>query len=165
MVGTNTVTCDNPELTTRKVKGDNPIRITIDRNHILKNKSLKIFNKNSKTIIFNENINSKIENIEYINYINHNFQDYDNDKILNIMMNILYKKGIKSILIEGGAKLLNNFINNDLWDEARIFVSNKKLINGIKAPNLNYKNEDTNILSISTDKLYIKKNYKQIRHE
>ncbi len=156
MVGTNTVICDNPTLTTRKFKGNNPIRVTIDRKNRLTHKNWNILNHESNTIIFNEKLSKKEHNIEYINYMNYKYQDKGN---LIIMMKILYEKGIKSILIEGGAQLLNNYINNNLWDEARVFVSNKILNDGVKAPKFNYKNKDTNNIKVDSDSLYIKKNY------
>ena len=57
-------------------------------------------------------------------------------KLQDILKDIL-KKGIGSIIVEGGAKTLNSFIKEGMWDEARIFNSNKKFKRGIKAPKLN----------------------------
>ena len=58
------------------------------------------------------------------------------ENIQNILKNI-YKRGISTILVEGGAKTLNSFIEHNLWDEARVFTSSKKLENGISAPIIN----------------------------
>ena len=42
---------------------------------------------------------------------------------------------IQSILVEGGAVLLQHFIDENLWDEARIITNEKLWIdNGIAAP-------------------------------
>ena len=50
----------------------------------------------------------------------------------------LYELNIASIIIEGGTPLLQSFIKENLWDEARIFVNpNKNFVSGIKAPELN----------------------------
>jgi diaminohydroxyphosphoribosylaminopyrimidine deaminase / 5-amino-6-(5-phosphoribosylamino)uracil reductase len=46
----------------------------------------------------------------------------------------LYKRDIQSVLVEGGAKLLNSFIKNGLWDEARVFSSDAVIGSGVKAP-------------------------------
>ena len=46
----------------------------------------------------------------------------------------LYSAGIQSLLIEGGAKVLNHFISYGLWDEARIFTGKKFFRGGVKAP-------------------------------
>jgi diaminohydroxyphosphoribosylaminopyrimidine deaminase/5-amino-6-(5-phosphoribosylamino)uracil reductase len=48
----------------------------------------------------------------------------------------LYKSGIQSVLIEGGAKVLNHFIAQGLWDEAKIFRGNTYFNDGIKAPGI-----------------------------
>ena len=55
------------------------------------------------------------------------------------MMNELYKKDIQSVIIEGGTKLLQSFIDQNLWDEARIFTGNKWLGEGVKGPVINGK--------------------------
>ena len=52
-------------------------------------------------------------------------------------MRKLYKNKINSIIIEGGSKIINSFIENNLWDEIRYFSCIKELKSGIKAPNLN----------------------------
>ena len=49
---------------------------------------------------------------------------------------ICFKQNITSIIIEGGANTLQQFIDSNLWDEARVFSTRKKLESGIAAPNL-----------------------------
>jgi len=46
----------------------------------------------------------------------------------------LFKHQIQSVIIEGGAKTLQTFIDENLWDEARVFVGNINFNKGIKAP-------------------------------
>ena len=46
----------------------------------------------------------------------------------------LYKNGIQSLIVEGGAILLHSFIGKNLWDEARVEVATVRLTKGIKAP-------------------------------
>jgi len=48
----------------------------------------------------------------------------------------LYDRKIQSVLIEGGAILLNKAIGFGLWDEARIVTGNKIFGTGFKAPEL-----------------------------
>ena len=43
---------------------------------------------------------------------------------------------VQSLIIEGGAKTLELFINAGMWDEARIFTSDISWGKGIKAPSL-----------------------------
>lgn len=115
LVGTNTVLQDNPGLTVRDWTGQNPIRIVIDKENIL-SKDFKVFNTEAKTIIITE------ENINF------------NKNIAQQICGILFKNNINSVIIEGGAKTLQTFIDENLWDEARIFTGNIQFLNGIKAP-------------------------------
>jgi diaminohydroxyphosphoribosylaminopyrimidine deaminase/5-amino-6-(5-phosphoribosylamino)uracil reductase len=110
MVGTNTVLIDNPQLNVRAYFGKNPLRITIDKNHKL-SKDLYFFDHSQPTKI------------------------YETSDILEILID-LHTHKIQSIIIEGGAKLLQNFIEKNLWNEARILVGNKHLQNGLKAPKI-----------------------------
>jgi len=61
----------------------------------------------------------------------------DSKNILVEVLNELYKRNIQSIIVEGGAALLQSFIDQNLWDEARVFVGNKYFEKGLKAPCLN----------------------------
>jgi len=115
LIGYNTVIHDNPTLNIRSWKGINPIRIIIDLKNDLK-KTYNVFNSESKTIkIIDKNI--------------------DNSKTLSKeVSNFLFEKKIQSVIVEGGKKTLQDFIENNLWDEARIFTNKKKMKKGLKAP-------------------------------
>lgn len=115
LVGTNTVLEDNPTLTTRDWTGNNPIRIVIDKNQKL-SKNLDIFNNEAKTIIINKNTIDFSKNIA------------------KQICDILFQKNITSIIIEGGKKTLQTFIDENLWDEARVFIGQTEFKNGTKAP-------------------------------
>ena len=128
LIGTNTVLQDDPLLTNRLWRGKNPVRIIIDKNLKLQT-SFKIFNADSKTIIFNLLQNSVKENLLYIKLRKENF--------LNDLMNSLFENNIQSVIIEGGAKTLQSFIDKDLWDEARVIINEELIIeNGIAAPEM-----------------------------
>lgn len=128
MVGTNTVIMDNPMLTTRHIEGKSPIRVILDRN--LKTPiDSNIFNNFAQVIVLNSKKNAKQENVEFVKM---EFQK----KSLRPVLTELYKRNIQSVIVEGGAKLLNSFIGQGLWDEARVFKSDKKIGKGIKAPTL-----------------------------
>lgn len=60
-----------------------------------------------------------------------------NDLNIENITNFLHKKNIQSVLVEGGNKTLKNFIENNLWDEARVFKSTNKLKKGVLAPKIN----------------------------
>ena len=157
MVGSNTIICDNPYLTTRNIlNGKNPVRVIIDTSNKTLNTNSHILNNDAQTIIFNSSINKQIDNISYINIT----QEYNNrESRLKNILSILFKRQINSIIIEGGAILINQFIKEEIWDEARIFSSNKILQNGIKAPFLeqleNSKNLKNKFKYSGKDKLYI----------
>jgi len=115
LVGTNTVIEDNPSLTVRDWTGDNPTRIVIDKSLKL-NSELKLFDNAAKTIsISNKEIDFK-------------------KNITKQICDLLFKENINSIIIEGGSKTLQTFINEGLWDEARVFVGLTEFKEGVKAP-------------------------------
>jgi len=126
-VGTNTVLNDNPTLTVREATGINPLRIVIDRQLTL-DKNANVFNLDSSTLIINEKLNLVKDNLEYIaidfRYLNQE------------LMRILYDRKILSVIIEGGKKTIESFLNLDLWDEARVIKGVKNLNLGVSAPNI-----------------------------
>ena len=130
LIGTNTAELDNPSLTVRLWKGNNPLRIVIDENLKLNN-NLNIFNNSAKTLVFNNKKNIVFDNIEYCMI--------DFNSIHQEIMKSLYNKGVHSLIIEGGRETLQSFIDIGLWDEARVFVGNKNLENGVHAPKIKEK--------------------------
>lgn len=114
LVGNNTVLKDNPYLTVRNIKGINPIRILLDRNLKVSEK-FHIFNKDAKTIVFNCHKNLVMENVEWIQLQYENF--------ITEMLEVLYLRGIQSVLVEGGSKLLQSLIDRNLYDEIRCIKS------------------------------------------
>ena len=60
-----------------------------------------------------------------------------NDLNIKNITNFLHKKNIQSVLVEGGNKTLKTFIENNIWDEARVFKSTNKLKKGVLAPKIN----------------------------
>ena len=135
LVGTQTALRDNPSLTTRNISGRNPIRIVIDLDLKITNTS-KIFNQESKTIIFNSKIEETQDHLQFIRISREN--------LLNEMLEKLHQLSIQSVIIEGGAFTLQQFIDQNIWDESYV-IENKKLIlsNGTKAPKLNQKSNET----------------------
>ena len=125
LVGTTTVIEDNPSLTVRDWTGDNPIRFVIDRALKL-SKDYNIFNQEADTFIFTERSQSNKASESL-------FLDFSNP-LAKQLCDAFYKKAIQSIIIEGGRKTLQTFIDENLWDEARIFTGNTRIKEGIKAP-------------------------------
>jgi diaminohydroxyphosphoribosylaminopyrimidine deaminase/5-amino-6-(5-phosphoribosylamino)uracil reductase len=126
IIGTNTALLDNPQLTVREVKGKNPLRITIDK-WIRIPKHFNLFDKSTPTLIFTSVNEISNENLEYVKI------DFEKP-IIPQVLDELYKRNIQSLLVEGGELLLNSFIDSDLWDAARVFISDKELGKGVNAP-------------------------------
>ena len=126
LVGTQTALNDNPCLTTRLIEGRNPVRILIDF-ELKVPKDFKIYNHEAPTLVFNQEKDSEEENIKFIKISKENF--------LEELMQKLYENQIQSVLIEGGSKTLQTFIDANLWDET-IIIKNENLTleNGTKTP-------------------------------
>lgn len=131
MIGTNTALQDSPSLNTRNWTGPDPVRLVLDMNLRLKN-GLQIYDNKQKTIIFNAVRHEDRESVLY----------YKLDKETPLINNVLeacYKLRLQSLLAEGGAKLLQSFINEQLWDEARVIENSQLVIaDGLNAPELSH---------------------------
>lgn len=143
MIGTNTALLDNPQLTVREVKGKNPLRITIDK-WLRIPKHFYLFDKSTPTLVFTSSEEPSQTNLDFVKI------DFDQE-IIPQVLNELYKRNIQSLIVEGGENILNNFIDANLWDSARVFISDKKLEKGVSAPVL--KKEPVVKENISGDKL------------
>ncbi len=129
MVGTNTVLADNPKLSTRLWEGENPVRVFIDKQLRVGSNSF-ILDNSIPTIIFNEIENKKVGWNTYIKL-------HEEATVLEQINKHLYDQGITSIIVEGGRLLLQSFINEGCWDEARVITNTSMLINhGITAPSI-----------------------------
>ena len=138
LVGKNTALHDNPSLTVREIKGRNPIRILIDFNLDVPD-NFNIYNAEAETIIFNSIKNSEDRNLKFIKV--------EKEKSLDKILEKLYELQIQSVIIEGGRFTLQQFIDQNLWDEAIIFKNpNLNLENGTEAPNFDLKPEKTEML-------------------
>lgn len=129
LVGTATAMIDDPALTTRLWTGKNPKRILIDKD-LRVPADAKIFNDEAETIVFNAHQTDWQKNRKLIAL--ENFDLY----LPQQLMYQLYLMDVSSVLIEGGAKTLQSFIDTGMWDEARVFVSPNQQGQGKPAPNL-----------------------------
>ncbi|WP_395064257.1 bifunctional diaminohydroxyphosphoribosylaminopyrimidine deaminase/5-amino-6-(5-phosphoribosylamino)uracil reductase RibD [Flavobacterium sp.] len=134
LVGTQTVLDDNPTLTVRDWTGTNPIRIVLDQNNKIPKES-HIFDNQARTLsILKDNINF-------------------NNTIAAQIAKYLYNNDVQSVIVEGGRKTLQTFIDADFWDEARIFKGPISFNEGVKAPNIKIRN--TQKQQILTDELIL----------
>jgi diaminohydroxyphosphoribosylaminopyrimidine deaminase/5-amino-6-(5-phosphoribosylamino)uracil reductase len=125
MVGTRTVLLDNPRLLNSRWSGRNPIRITLDRHHVLPEDS-NIFSDQSPTIVYRDNTE------------------------WTYVLSDLAKRNIHSVLVEGGAILLQNIIDSGLYDEVHVEVSQYslsqsvgRLAQGVEAPKYVFSTQPT----------------------
>lgn len=144
LVGKNTAKHDNPSLNVREWVGKDPIRIVLDSRLELPS-SLHLFDQQIPTLCFNTLLSEVRENLEFIQLS----EGFGPKEILEE----LQKRKIQSLIVEGGSQVLRQFIEADLWDEARVFTSKNTFESGISAPRLNQNPTET--LSIGDDRLEI----------
>lgn len=134
MVGTRTVEKDNPKLNIRNWVGKNPLRIVLDRRLRL-NREFAVFDGAQRTLVITSRKNdAALPDLPNVAYYTIDF----NKEIIHQVNSVLYSEGVQSVIIEGGAQLLQSFIQSNLWDEARVFVGNKFFTDGVKAPTLSH---------------------------
>ena len=112
MVGTRTVLLDNPRLLNTHWEGRNPIRVTIDRHHVIPSDA-RIFSDESETIVYRERTDWPF------------------------ILSDLAQRNIHSILVEGGPTLLRHILETGIWDEIHIEVAPELNIGeGVPAPKI-----------------------------
>lgn len=118
MVATCTALLDDPHLTVTKWTGRNPVRVLLDRS-LRVPADYRIFDGAARTIVFCSQqsiVNSQRSMGENVEFVGIDFEG----NIVQSVMDELYKRGVMSIIIEGGAKWLQTVIDSGLWDEARV---------------------------------------------
>jgi len=148
LAGTQTVIDDNPKLNTRDWSGNNPVRVVLDQNNRISKDSF-VFDNTVKTIVFTKsetNVSAENTNFEVIDF---------NQNIIPQILAVLHQNQIQSIIIEGGLQTLQSFIDQNIWDEARIFIGNTSFGKGTKAPIIQ-KNNPTKTYILSDELLNIR---------
>ncbi len=104
-----------------------------------------IFDGSTPTIVLTEKQKKDSKNIilEIIDF---------QKNIAQQICKVLHKHNLQSLIIEGGAKTINTFIAENIWDEAHIFTGSPIFGNGVKAPNFS-KEQKANILLLSEESL------------
>lgn len=146
MVGTQTALKDNPMLNIRDWHGPSPCRLVTDRSLKLPG-SLYLMDGSQPTVIFNE---LKQEQEGQLHYVRIDFRE----KLTDQIMQYLYAEGIQSLLVEGGRQLLQTFIDDKLWDEARIFTGKQFFGNGVRAPEIR-PSRAVSYIPVGTESLYL----------
>ena len=128
LVGVNTIIKDNPLLTTRKIKGPNPIRLIIDPTLKLTNK-YKIFKDDNKNIIFTNSSKEK-------KFINTTIVKFPKKNFTQNIYDYLEKTSLQTILIEGGPTTLSHFIELKLLNYMQFIISPTIIGSGIDSVKL-----------------------------
>jgi diaminohydroxyphosphoribosylaminopyrimidine deaminase/5-amino-6-(5-phosphoribosylamino)uracil reductase len=149
LVGTQTVLEDNPKLTTRDWSGKNPVRVVLDKGLRI-DSTFHIMDQTVKTIVLTQ-VDDATRYCEGIVY-----EIIDFSKAIAAQIcHVLYQHSITSIIIEGGSRTLQTFIDEGLWDEARIFEAEKFFEKGIPAPRFTGKLQSEQSILLDTLIIYI----------
>jgi diaminohydroxyphosphoribosylaminopyrimidine deaminase/5-amino-6-(5-phosphoribosylamino)uracil reductase len=126
LVGSKTVNIDDPLLNVRYSEGNDPLKVVLSPNLSVDcNKQLFFV---GQTLIYNKTSNELFDNYQLIKIDPFNIEGILSD---------LFKRGIHSILVEGGIQIIQSFLDSDLWDEAIVIESNNSWDDGQIAPLLN----------------------------
>jgi diaminohydroxyphosphoribosylaminopyrimidine deaminase/5-amino-6-(5-phosphoribosylamino)uracil reductase len=129
MVGTNTAVVDNPELTTRHYPGRNPIRVILDRTMRIP-EDHHVLDGSAPTILFTEVPLKGRDSSKPYKVVP---MEFGPGSIVQ-MMRYLHGQKVQSVLVEGGASLITDFLRLGLWDEALVVRTPVELGSGVKAP-------------------------------
>jgi diaminohydroxyphosphoribosylaminopyrimidine deaminase/5-amino-6-(5-phosphoribosylamino)uracil reductase len=149
LVGTNTALLDDPALDNRLWAGPSPTRLVVDMDLSLP-PTLQLFNGKHKTIVFNIVKHEEVGNILY-------YQVTHDVSLVQQILNACYQHRILSVMVEGGARLLQSFIDEGLWDEARVITNETLFIGeGLPAPQLTHSrfSHDERVLTDRVDYFY-----------
>ncbi|MBN2602797.1 MAG: 2,5-diamino-6-(ribosylamino)-4(3H)-pyrimidinone 5'-phosphate reductase [Candidatus Thermoplasmatota archaeon] len=134
LVGIGTVLTDDPKLTVKEKYVKNPkqpLRVVLDKECRTPHNAFVVNNK-AQTLIFTstkKNVKKYKENVEVVKVL----LDDEGFLDLNQVLSILYDKGVRKLLIEGGGTVIWNFLKNRLVDELYIYIGSI-IIGGAKSP-------------------------------
>ena len=146
MAGSQTIINDNPTLNSRDWAGPSPVRVVTDWRRRLA-EGATVLSDGAKTLIYNS-VQSKVaESVEYVKVAEHD---------IRAILTDLHKRNLNSLFVEGGSTLLQQFINQNLWDETYVFIGDGHIEKGVGAPVI--ANKDFDQLRIDNN---ILKTYRQ----
>lgn len=129
LVGRATAECDDPSLTTRCWAGKNPLRIVLDRNAVLP-ATLRLFNGEAPTLAVTEReYSSPRVQTEC-------FHPDCSRPVVPQLLEELYRRGVQTLLVEGGTHTLQSFIDMNLWDEVYAEHGKKAIDGRVPAPRM-----------------------------
>jgi len=146
LIGHQTLKTDNPQLTVREIEGRNPARAVIGR---IKSLDFKFFNDNADLFVFtNEKLPLAESSLKSFAFKN-----------LDDILNTLYENTIGTVMIEGGAKTIQSFLDAGLVDEIRCITNLELILNtGVIAPQFtNFSKTSRQIMENNAIDFYHKK--------
>jgi diaminohydroxyphosphoribosylaminopyrimidine deaminase/5-amino-6-(5-phosphoribosylamino)uracil reductase len=147
LAGAGTIRADNPRLDVREWRGPDPLKLILSSSGSF-NMTTSVNNTNKKIVVFTHNPDADIPDADMV-ILKSNLPS-------SIQISgFLYSSGIQSLLIEGGAEVLNHFISTGLWDEARIFTGTDYFKEGVKAPQIKGVLFSKTIFSGSSFEIYL----------
>lgn len=145
LVGYTTASNDNPQLNVREWTGRNPVRMVLDEKLKLP-RNLHLFDGQYPTLVFTAKKKESQHNLEYITI----------DFTINIIAQInevLYQRGIQSLIVEGGRELLDSYLESSCWDEARVLEGNQFFGKGLRGPD--FKGQLVSSIMVNMDRLLV----------
>lgn len=126
VVGAATARIDNPSLTTRFWPGRSPLRVVLSRSLSIPD-GCTLLNDGQVTIVYNSVKNSTVGSVEYVKMDTADPRGWLAD---------LYRRGVTSVMVEGGTQVLQGIIDVGAWNEARIEVCPRRVGEGVSAPSI-----------------------------
>mgnify|MGYP001616839074 FL=1 len=124
LVGINTVLKDDPRLTTRLVKGRNPIRIILDGSLKIPLDAKVLADGNAILITTSEGMRFHKSKVNALRQSGAKVISAGSDEInLKAALRKLASLGIATLLVEGGGKTISSFIRQKLADELILFIT------------------------------------------
>mgnify|MGYP002335619706 CR=1 FL=1 len=146
LVGSGTARVDNPALTSRYFQGRQATRMVIDRKGNLP-EDLQLFDGQHPTWVLTENPKEDRANLRYIS------QDFSATDWLQSLLTQLATEKIAHLTVEGGAWLLSTFVQQEFWDEARVFSTSENWASGKRPPDLGV--DPSRSFQLASDKLSV----------
>jgi len=155
LAGAGTIRYDDPQLNVRFWTGNDPVRVILSSSGMLK-KEAAVFRTNGTNIVFTQNTETDVTNAEIVKLDNFRPSAFQ-------ITEYLHSKDVQSLLIEGGAVVLNHFISEGQWDEAKVFTGKNSFRKGVKAPEISGKVLSHSIFSRSSLEVIINDKESDIR--
>lgn len=134
LIGSRTLQKDNPKLTVRHCRGQNPIPVIFRNNQDIFYDKKLFKSKNRKILLLSKNQKNKLNLKNVLSNVNEiNFES--NLAVLSPreILNKLKKNDIHSIFIEGGGITISHFLTSNLLNRFHLQVTNKNLVSGINS--------------------------------